>query len=863
MSKRNSSARSGNMSIDTALDDSETDTTSQGLVLSSPVKNPRATSPSPSRKGDVEQIKQRAPSLFGFGKKTTDSNNLYLTKEEEVEIQERLKIRNSSIMYVYEYIYYGVPVKTKGMNQPGSPTKELGGNGAGREVMTNDPDLTVMSIDGNMVLKQRVQGSGMGGKEAHRQSINLGVEFASYPESVCVDRYGDIFVSMKDSKKGKRKIDGVAQMNLKFVPEAPEPPFCVGVTSNSVTIGWKANDEGTGLVDRYNLEYRELNENNSGYRALATINWARDDDLLYVLENVRPNNSFTFRVKSRNRLGWSEMSKDSAIVTTDADAPDTPSKCFSTKVTKDSINLHWHPPNDNGSRIIKYIVRGKKVGCVFLTIYEGSMTGYMVCDVEGGCDYVYEVMAVNSCGKSNWSPSYTCQVPLIQPARNDNLEMNPDLRRGHLWIECWDQKDERVFYFHTITNQRSLVPPPEYIAYRQESEMKSRGGGGAGGEKKEEELDPVKAFRVKRYKFFQNVRKRSGGGKGEGQLHNLTIRRNNLFTDTFNKFSHFGKADLIKKFKIIFQGEEGIDSGGLTKDWYLGLSRAFGVEKLKIFQECSGGGFEIHQKSGAGVTQLQKFRFAGMVLGKALYDRQFLDMPLSKCMYKMILGLDVGVGDLEEVDKGLMKSLAWMAENSIDGVLFETFSVQMDGGGRVALCEDGENRDVTDENKDEYVRLMSEWRVKWSVASQLESFMEGLNTLVPKDLLQGFTVSELELLFNGKKHIDVDEIRAYTIYQGDIKPDSKICTWLWQCLREVSTEKKMLLLKFITGSDRVPLDGYNPPFNITFGSDMGEDDLPRAHTCFNQIVIPGYKNYRTLKEKCLYAAENCDEFVLT
>ena len=82
-------------------------------------------------------------------------------------------------------------------------------------------------------------------------------------------------------------------------------------------------------------------------------------------------------------------------------------------------------------------------------------------------------------------------------------------------------------------------------------------------------------------------------------------------------------------------------------------------------------------------------------------------------------------------------------------------------------------------------------------------------------------------------------------------------------LREIKVEKKMKLLKFITGSDRVPLDGFNPPFNITFGSDMDGEDLPRAHTCFNQIVLPNYKSYHTMREKCIYAAENCEEFVLT
>lgn len=72
-----------------------------------------------------------------------------------------------------------------------------------------------------------------------------------------------------------------------------------------------------------------------------------------------------------------------------------------------------------------------------------------------------------------------------------------------------------------------------------------------------------------------------------------------------------------------------------------------------------------------------------MVLGKALYDRQFLDMPLTKVFYKLILNIDVVTDDLLEVDETLSKSLGWMMENDVSNVIFETFSVEViDGDGR-------------------------------------------------------------------------------------------------------------------------------------------------------------------------------------
>ena len=298
------------------------------------------------------------------------------------------------------------------------------------------------------------------------------------------------------------------------------------------------------------------------------------------------------------------------------------------------------------------------------------------------------------------------------------------------------------------------------------------------------------------------------------------------------------------------------------------LHHSLTVDVQKIFNAASNGHLEIHQGSEPTPQQLQKFKFAGMVLGKALYERQFLDMPFTKIMYKLILGKDVGIDDLKEVDETLHKSLCWMMDNDVTDIIYETFSVTIvdpvtKKSEEMPLCEDGENRDVTEENKGEYVKLLGEWRTHFSVMQQLESFKQGLNMLCPDNLLKQFTIQELELLFNGKKNIDSDEIRAYTIYQGKIDGASKIVLWFWQLLRDMEVEDKMKLLKFVTGSDRVPLDGFHPPFNITDGEDMTDDMLPRAHTCFNQIVLPRYKAYRVMKEKVKVAIDNTEGFDLS
>ena len=66
-----------------------------------------------------------------------------------------------------------------------------------------------------------------------------------------------------------------------------------------------------------------------------------------------------------------------------------------------------------------------------------------------------------------------------------------------------------------------------------------------------------------------------------------------------------------------------------------------------------------------------------------------------------------------------------------------------------------------------------------------------------------------------------------------------------------------LFLKFVTGATRLPLDGYDPPFNVTEGSDMDAKALPKAHTCFFSINLPKYSSKQILKTKLEYAISEC------
>jgi hypothetical protein len=206
-------------------------------------------------------------------------------------------------------------------------------------------------------------------------------------------------------------------------------------------------------------------------------------------------------------------------------------------------------------------------------------------------------------------------------------------------------------------------------------------------------------------------------------------------------------------------------------------------------------------------------------------------------------------------------------ENDITDILDDTFTVIDERTKKyVDLCADGGNRAVTEDNKVEYVKLRVAWLVKYSVHQLVDPFVNAFWNVIPLKILRECNISPTELvsLFRGSPSINIDDIRAYCVFQGSksFNDQCEAVMTLWCVLREMRQEHRRMFLAFVTGAARAPLDGFVPPFNLTEGRDMPEDSLPRAHTCFNQLVLPRYSSADMLRERLTFAIENCVGFEL-
>lgn len=356
----------------------------------------------------------------------------------------------------------------------------------------------------------------------------------------------------------------------------------------------------------------------------------------------------------------------------------------------------------------------------------------------------------------------------------------------------------------------------------------------------------------------------------------ISVRRAYILEDSYNQLRMRSTQELKGRLTVHFQGEEGIDAGGLTREWYQLLSRVIFDKGALLFTTVGNEStFQPNPNSVYQTEHLSYFKFVGRVVGKALLDGQLLDVHFTRSFYKHILGVKVTYHDIEAIDPDYYKNLKWMLENNINDVPDLTFSIDADEEKRILyertevtdyeLIPGGRNTKVTEENKHQYVDLVAEHRLTTAIRPQINAFLEGFNELIPKEMISIFNDKELELLISGLPDIDLDDMRANTEYSG-YSPASPVIQWFWEVVQGFSKEDKARLLQFVTGTSKVPLEGFSALQGIS-GSQKFQihkaygspDHLPSAHTCFNQLDLPEYPSKKHLEERLLLAIHEANE----
>ncbi|XP_064199018.1 E3 ubiquitin-protein ligase HACE1 isoform X2 [Anguilla rostrata] len=344
----------------------------------------------------------------------------------------------------------------------------------------------------------------------------------------------------------------------------------------------------------------------------------------------------------------------------------------------------------------------------------------------------------------------------------------------------------------------------------------------------------------------------------------LLVHRESIFRSSCEVVSKSSNQKLKQGIAVRFHGEEGMGQG-VVREWFDILSNEIINPDYALFtQSADGTTFQPNSNSSVNPDHLNYFRFAGQILGLALYHRQLVNIYFTRSFYKHILGIPVNYQDVASIDPEYAKNLQWILDNDISDLGLElTFSVETDVFGameEVPLKPGGISILVTQDNKAEYVQLVTELRMTRAIQPQINAFLQGFHTFIPPSLIQLFDEYELELLLSGMPEIDVADWNRNTEYTSGYDLDEPVIQWFWEVVESLTQEERILLLQFVTGSSRVPHGGFA---YLMGGSGLQKFTiaavpytahlLPTSSTCINMLKLPEYPSQEVLRDRLLVA----------
>jgi E3 ubiquitin-protein ligase HUWE1 len=353
----------------------------------------------------------------------------------------------------------------------------------------------------------------------------------------------------------------------------------------------------------------------------------------------------------------------------------------------------------------------------------------------------------------------------------------------------------------------------------------------------------------------------------DGQIA-LTVSRSNILSDSFGALSDIRGDAILDEIHVQFIGENGVDAGGLTRDWFTTLVNAIFNPNFTLFIAAANGrSSQPNPLARHGAPNFREwFSFAGRIIARAVIEGVSLDAHMTRPMLKHLRSLPMSLKDLESVDQQLYESLHFILENDVTD-LGLTFAIVYDQFGVRfvrTFVTDGARTPVTNENKEEYVKKMVQWKLTEEIKEEIERFVGGFHELISPEELRMFTPDELDLLICGVPEIDAEDFRANCHIQRPYSDDHPVIVRFFSVFQNFTMEERARFLLFLTGSSQVPVGGFRMledigrPIQIGLGG--SPDRLPQAHTCMNQLDLPEYETEEDMRAKILFAIQECNTF---
>jgi len=311
----------------------------------------------------------------------------------------------------------------------------------------------------------------------------------------------------------------------------------------------------------------------------------------------------------------------------------------------------------------------------------------------------------------------------------------------------------------------------------------------------------------------------------------MVVSRENLFEDSFNFFSSYDSLTLTRRLFVKFEGEEGLDYGGMSRELLLSLSMEFLKPELCLFMRTSDGySFSINRHSCKNPKHIHHYHFFGTIMGIAIYHNKLLFSRFSLPFYKKFLGKKEDFKDLKYIDKEVYRSMKKIRDaTDISGWELDFSVLDKDENGKPVTFElkkGGEEIPVTNENKDEYINLVMNHYFN-STKLQMDAIKETFHIFVPFDYIQEFEPEEFEQILCGNPQIDKNDLKSNTEYGDIFSESSPVIKMFWEVFMTLQDDEVVKFLQFTTGTTKVPVGGFAHLY--------GSNGLQKFQICLKKV----------------------------
>uniref|UniRef100_A0A671K5X4 Probable E3 ubiquitin-protein ligase HECTD4 n=1 Tax=Sinocyclocheilus anshuiensis TaxID=1608454 RepID=A0A671K5X4_9TELE len=198
-----------------------------------------------------------------------------------------------------------------------------------------------------------------------------------------------------------------------------------------------------------------------------------------------------------------------------------------------------------------------------------------------------------------------------------------------------------------------------------------------------------------------------------------------------------------------------------------------------------------------------------------------------------------------------------------------TFTYITMTGEEIELCHGGSDIAVSWENRDVYVRAVRDLRLReLQNVECMSAIRAGLGSIIPLQLLTLLSPAEMELRTCGLPDIDLEFLKAHTMYQVGLMETDQHIEFFWAALEMFTQEELSKFIKFACNQERIPFtcpckDGgpdtaHVPPYPMKIAPPdgaVGSPDLRyiRVETCMFMVKLPQYSSLDVMLEKLRYA----------